>query len=150
LLGPKWDLRIDTLAVKFMPRPRNSPLEQSYKLQMELIPLYAAAIPAASRKRLAKQPPKVGILASEMDEYIHGLKTAADAQPIVYVSERKCKKILDEIGLKPPPTDLRRFFEELNSALLEYELRIAVERLPLSSWFPKYSPAAISGRLRHG
>jgi hypothetical protein len=126
-----------------MPRTRKSPLDQSYKLQMELIPLYAAAIPAASRKRIAKNPPRGGILASQMDGYIHEMQASAAAQPIVFISGKKCKNMLEEAGLKLAATDLRRFFQELNSALLEYRLRIAVERIPLSSWFPRYKAIVV-------
>lgn len=121
-----------------MPRSRQSSLDQSHKLQVELVPLFAAAIPAASRKRLAKHPPKGGILASQMDEYVRDLAGQAEAKPIIYVSQRKCRKILGGLGVKSSTADLHRFFNELNAALLEYRLRIAVEQMPLSSWFPRY------------
>src|SRR5436305_612789 len=121
-----------------MPRPKKSSFDQSYKLQMELTPLFASVIPAASRRRLAKHAAKGGILLSEMDEYIHDLAGQAEAKPIIYVSQRMCRKILDGLELKTTPVDLHRFFRELNSAFLEYRLRIAVEQLPLSSWLPRY------------
>jgi hypothetical protein len=126
-----------------MPRPRNSPFEQSYKLQMELTPLYASAIPPASRRRLAKQAPKSGILLSAMNDYIHDLAAQAEAEPIIYVSQKKCRKVLDDFGFKPTTADLRLFYKELNAALLEYRLRIAVEQMPLSSWFPRYKAIVV-------
>src|SRR5262249_53268522 len=61
----------------------------------------------------------------------------------IYVSNTNCRKILKDLGLKFTPADLNRFFKELNSGLLEYRLRIAVEQTPLSSWFPRFKAIVV-------
>jgi hypothetical protein len=126
-----------------MPRSRQSSFDQSYKAKMELIPLYTSEIPPASRKRLAKHPPTGGILRSQMDDHINEMRTQARAEPIIYVSKTKCRKILNDLELKFTTADLNCFFKELNSALLEYGLRFVVEQTPLSSWFPRFKAIVV-------
>ena len=106
-----------------MPRSKRSPIEQSYKLQMELIPLFASSIPAASRKQLARRPPKGPMLAAEIERHIEQLKAHADAKPIVYISSRKSGQILKTLGIQIQTKELPQFAKEINSAFLEYSLR---------------------------
>ena len=121
-----------------MPRSKRSPIEQSYKLQMELIPLFASSIPAASRKQLARRPPKGPMLAAEIERHIEQLKAHADAKPIVYISSRKSGQILKTLGIQIQTKELPQFAKEINSAFLEYSLRLQAEQLPLSSWLPRF------------
>ena len=105
---------------------------------MELLPLYANAIPERSRKRLAKNPPKGPLLAKDVNRRIERLRASADADPLVFISRSDFASILNVFDVSTPAKRAEPFYLELNAAILEYRLRLAVERMPLSSWFPRY------------
>lgn len=121
-----------------MPPPRRSIVDQSYKLKIELIPLYANAIPDRSRKRLAKNPPKGPLLVKEISRHIEQLRAGADADPLIFISHSNIVGILDSLRISITKKRLTQFEKEINAALLEYGLRLEIERTPLSSWFPRY------------
>jgi len=129
-----------------MPPSRRSTADQSYKLKIELIPRYASAIADRSRKRLAKNPPKGPLLAKDIERRIEPLKASAAANPLIFISRSNTARILDSLRMRVPDNELPQFNKEINAALLEYDLRIDVERTPLSSWLPRYQE--IVGLLR--
>jgi hypothetical protein len=69
-----------------MPPSRKSTADQSAKLTLELLPLYAGAIPERSRKRLAKNPPDGPLLLEGVNRHIDTLSAAADTDPLVFYS----------------------------------------------------------------
>jgi hypothetical protein len=129
-----------------MPRSRSSVADQSYKLRIELIPLYAFPVPERSRKRFAKNPPRAPLLLKDVTRHISDLTVAANASPLVFVSRSSIGKILDSLRMRISRKELLHFNREINGALLEYQLRLYVERAPLSSWLPRYQE--IVGLLR--
>ncbi len=126
-----------------MPPSRKSVADQSYKLKMELAPLFAYAVPERSRTHLAKKPPKGPVLSGEVEHHIKNQMTSANADPIVFVSQSSTIEILDSLKMRIPQKKLPRFNEEINAALLEYRLRVEVERVPLSSWLPRYQEIVV-------
>ena len=125
-----------------MPPPRKSIANQSYKLKIELIPLYAYAVPERSRKRLAKNPPKGPLFLQDVQQHTgHQVETAND-KPIVFVSRSCITAILKSLG-NLPRNELPKFAKEINAALLEYRLRRETEIVPLSSWLPRYQEIAV-------
>jgi hypothetical protein len=132
-----------------MPPSRRSTADQSYKLKIELIPRYASAVPYRSRKRLAKNPPKGPLLTKDIQRRIEPLKASAAANPLIFISRSNTARILDSLRMRVPDNDLPQFNKEINAALLEYDLRIDVERTPLSSWLPRYQEiVALLRKLR--
>jgi hypothetical protein len=126
-----------------MPPSRRSTADQSYKLKIELIPLYANAISDRSRKRLAKNPPKGPLLVKETKRHIEHVQAGADAEPLIFISRSNIVRILDSLRISVAKRRLTQFKIEINAALLEYGLRVDVERTPLSSWFPRYQEIVI-------
>jgi hypothetical protein len=126
-----------------MPPSRKSVAGQSYKLKMELIPLFACAVPERSRTHLAENPPKGPVLLEEVNGHIKNQMTSANANPLVLVSQASIIEILNSLQMRIPQKKLPQFSEEINAALLEYRLQVEVERRPLSSWLPRYQEIVV-------
>jgi hypothetical protein len=121
-----------------MPRSRRSVANQSYKLNLELTPLYAYPVPERSRRRLAKNPPKGPLLLEDVTRHISDLTAAANANPLVFVTPSTIDEILHKLRMHISRKEISQFNQEINAALLEYDLRLYIERTPLSSWLPRY------------
>jgi hypothetical protein len=126
-----------------MPRSRKSIADQSYKLNMELTPLYAYAVPERSRKRLAKDPPKGPLFLEDVNQHISSQVATANAQPLVFVSRSSIAAILRSLGMRLQRNEAAQFAKEINAGLLEYGLRLETERIPLSRWFPRYQEIVV-------
>jgi hypothetical protein len=105
---------------------------------MELMPLFASVIPEASRKRLARNPPRGPMFAKDIERHIQKVKATTASAPLVCISRQDVMKIVNSLGMRVSPKKLPRFAEAINAALLEYDLRLQIERMPLSSWLPRY------------
>jgi hypothetical protein len=87
---------------------------------------------------LAKSPPKGALLAEDVNRHIEQLRVSAEADPLVFMSRSDFAGILSGFEVSIAKRRVDRFFLELNAAILNYDLRLAVEKVPLSSWFPRY------------
>jgi hypothetical protein len=126
-----------------MPPSRKSIADQSYKLNVELTPLYAYAVPERSRKRLAKSPPKGPLLLEDVKQHIGNQVAAANARPLVLVSRSSIAAILRSLAIRLQRNEAAQFAKEINAGMLEYCLRLETERIPLSSWLPRYQEIVV-------
>jgi hypothetical protein len=110
---------------------------------MELMPLYAFAVPERSRKRLAKNPPKGPLLLEDVKQHIGDQVATANAKPLALVSQSSIATILRSLGIYLQRNETARFAKEINAGLLEYRLRLETESIPLSSWLPRYQEIVV-------
>jgi len=116
---------------------------------MELTPLYAYAVPERSRKRLAKNPPKEPLLLEDVKQHIGSQVATANAKPLVLLSRSSISALLRSLGIRLQRNEATQFANEINAGLLEYGLRLEIERIPLSSWLPRYQEIVVLLRKLH-
>jgi hypothetical protein len=68
---------------------------------------------------------------------------------LFFIPQSKVVAILHSLQMRIPPKQLPPLTKAINAAILDYRLRLAVERTPLSSWFPRYLQIVVLlGKLR--
>jgi hypothetical protein len=121
-----------------MPPRSKSSAHESYKLKIELMPLFSFAVPERSRKRLAKRPPTGPLFTKDVEERTNALAQVAAASPLVFVPKYKIREVLRSLDVSLTKEEISKLAIEMNAALLNYGLRLEIEQKPLSSWFPRF------------